>query len=530
VAFPLILLVGGAAAAAVAVAASSPAPSPASRPLDAAVGDLAARMARWGYRWGEGVEKFADPRLVYCFGYAKPAQLAGRPIHGVYSVHCPDVMYAHVMREKGSPPRGRPDFLTSGLDYLDASPPTARGRVAAIRRRVEVNGAIGEGSPGGSIVDALAKTSVKTMRAAAIELQGKLNDPKGRIAIAESLGIPVSKMVDAEAAFEAAIVKGIRDTARIDVSSLFRDLRAWGGGQLQAALSSMTRLLSGAFSGAGATASQLTDALSVGGLSTGLGIAGPLFKAAISSAIEDMQKADAAAQAQCRANNDAWLYKPLSETVSDGFPIPWNILAIYDVGCEKEDRFSMSIGAYPDDPNTARNDARLALLQSEDIGAGRAALELKRAWTQIMLVAGDPRMVRVLRALGRQRGLWASDEHVIIVGTAVAIAFDLDPWAFCEQLWGYSFGWSQYKDLGRPGVGPRATRSEDCLEGYVKGTGSSPDTPGHQRIPCGSQPYNAWSMSLAAIAACAFKLAEEVQGKSLPSAAGQLDLRAIMTR
>jgi len=542
VAFPVLLLaIGGAAAAAVALASSTPVGGGGGGgPSET----LSARMAAWGYRWNEGVEKFADPRIVNCWGYAiRPRLIAGQPLPGVYCLQCINhAVYVMVYGEKGGDPDGRPDFLTTGLDYLNASGPTAKGRIAVLRKRVDQNGAIGSGAADdSSLIGSLATTSAKAMRAAAIDFQAKLGDAKGRTKLAEALGIPVSKMADAEKAFESAVVNAIRDKARIDVSSLFADLKGFSGGVLGSALSKVGQIVAGAVSGTTAAASsELAAALaSAGGITSAVSTIMPLLKIAADYWLTEPGKLDTAAKKTCADQMNEWVLKPIKETLQDGYPIPWNLTAIYDLSCTNEDRFSMALGRYADDPNTAANDAGLARLQAEDIGAGRAAVELKRFWAQLLLVAADPRMVKVLRAMGRQKGLWGSDEQVVVVGTAIAIAFDLEPWGFCEALWGYSFGWWQYRELAKPGIKAAGrgvstvvgVADVECMVGYKRGSGSSPDTPGTPSRTCKDQPYNAWSLNLAAIAACAFKLADEM-AKDRPAAPASpgLTLRAMVPR
>jgi hypothetical protein len=400
----------------------------------------------------------------------------------------------------------------TGLDYLNAAPARARARAAVLRAYVERFGdAVELGGNEKTMVSGLAKASGVSMRVAAYDIAGKLRDSRAQLAA--SVGVEVGKLEGVASDFSAAVLRnehevneGARKFLRIDVMSLFRDLNKLAGGALADAMSAVARSLASTFAGvtAKATAAAGDLAASFGATldasAASVSAAMPLMKAAVDIALQLEKDGQEAADAACLAWNQANVFGPLGEAAALGMPVPWHLLDVWYVSCETVPRGS--IEAFTDDFGAA-NDARLALKQAQDLGFADAMLDARRWWGMLVLLAGDPLVERTLRAMGQQRGLWASDEAVAVVGVVVATAYQIqDVWGFVELLWGYAIGWAQYRELAKP---YQQNKSTPELGPYF------PLRDPSQREQCAAQPYNAWSLNYAAVASCAFVLAEEVK-------------------
>lgn len=420
--------------------------------------DLAARMKAAGYVWREdGSEKFRDPRFA--------PECGGGEDGGPYTMQAPKLPGA-------------------ALEYLNASPPTAAGRVALLRTRVE------EKWQPSSLATAMAYQSGLSLREAAQALAEKIKDPSAWPAIAERVGVPISKLVDAEAALETAINNATRTYGRVDVMSLFRDLRSALGGALGDALSAQVSQIGKALAGAQA----VKDAASfIGDVSSAVSTIMPFIKIIVDKAIE----LDAAKRAnwagECVSFTDSQILRPMRETLDLKMPPAWHAIDVWhvedDTWCPSPGFLSAKRWTPSGDQEGAAADARGALAQMRRLGTLGPALFVKRWWTLANLLAADDLVQHTLANLGRVRGLFGSDEQVALVGIPIAVANGLDPWPFVELLYGYSRGWSAWDG----DVVDRVT----CRGGI-------------------SIPLNSWSLNFADLARCAFALAEALKASQAP--------------
>lgn len=464
-AIPLVLLLGlgGAGLVAAAAASSSPASSsppsgPSSSP-DAPGGALggllvsravvpsqsvAALMDGAGYPWrDDGTERYRDPRLLPPCNGAIPEALA---------------------------------YLYDG-----ATPATVRARVALLRSRVKAKTAPG------SIVQAMEASSEMALYNAGLDLVGKLSDKAQWPKLAESLGIPITKMVDAEQALEAAINKAF-NAGRLDVTSLFNDIRSAIGGAIGDAIAAQVSQIVKGISGA----SAVKDAASfIGDVSQAVSVIMPFIKIIVDKAIEiDAEKRKEWAE-ENRSFVDSSIMGPLRKCVELGFPPPWHVLDAWNVAGASPGFLSATRWTPTDDQTGAERQARDALEQAKGLGISTPATAVRRWWAAASILAADPLVGAALAAFGRARGNFASDEQVAIVGLVVALSNNLDPWPFVELLYGYAHGWAGLETRLRriTGCGPVLT---DAATGKTR----------RELVT-----DNAWILNFADLAQCAYLLA-----------------------
>jgi hypothetical protein len=474
---PLLLLFGlgglGVAAAAAASSSSSSSGSPGVlmvspellgglRPVrpSASVG---AAMKAAGYEWREGVEKFRDPRL------------------GPYG-ELADTSPA------------------ASLRYL-ATEPLAKARAAALRGRFEGAG------QGGPVVAAMSEASAESLYRAALDLRARFADRKQWPAIAEGLGIPVSKMADAEQAVETALNNATRTYLRVDISSLFRDLRAALGGAIGDAVSAQLSQLGKAIAGAGA----VKDAVAwIGDVSSAVSTIMPFLKIIVDKAIAIDGERRARWAEETRGYVDTQIMAWMRKAQERGFPPAWWVPAVFDL---ETNPGGSGIGASrwvpTADQEGAYKTSRAVFEQGAGLGISTPATLVCRWWALAGMLAADPIVRGALAAFCQQRGAFSSDELVAVVGLVVAQSNGLDPWPFVELLWGYAAGWRALEaSYGRNELGTAHIQPPRLLVA------------------------NGWIMSLADISGAAFALSDALasSSSSKPGPVVGLDVRAIMER
>lgn len=402
---------------------------------------VASRMKAAGYTWrDDGSEKFRDPRFA--------PECGGGEDGGPYTMVA-----------------GR--LPGQALEYLNESGP-GLGRVALLRSRVEAP------LQPSNVTRAMAYQSELSLREAAQNLAEKIQDPASWPAIAEHVGIPVTKLVEAEGALEAAINNATRTYMRVDVMSLFKDLRATLGGALGDALAAQVSQIGKALAG---TQAIKDGASFIGDVSSSVSAIMPFIKVIVDRAIEIDAAKRGAWASECVGFTDTHILRPIRETLDIKMPPAWHALDVWHVEdatwCPKPGFLTAARWTPSGDQEGAARDAREALAQMRGLGVLGSALSVKRWWMVANLLAADDLVQHTLSNLGRVRGLFGSDEQVALVGIPVAVANGLDPWPFVELLYGYARGWSA--------VDP---------------------------TPCAT---NAWALNFADLSRCAFALAEALK-------------------
>lgn len=454
---PLLLLAGLGAVGLAAAATASSSPAAASSSPNAPTGPLggllasrevvpsqplAATMTAAGYRWrdGDGIERYRDPRL-------------SPPCNGA---------------------------IPDALAYVYETMPTVRARVDAIRAHVEASG------PPGSIVQAMEASSEMALYNAGLDLVGKMSDQSQWPKMAESLGIPITKMVDAEQALEAAINKAF-NAGHLDVTSLFKDIRSAIGGAIGDAISAQVSQIVKGLSGA----SAVKDAASfIGDVSQAVSAIMPIIKIIVDKAIE----IDGAKRKEWAEENksfvDTQIMGPVQKSIQLGFPAPWHVLDSWNVAGSSPGFLTGKRWIPTDDQNGAMQQARDALEQAKGLGISTPATAVRRWWAAASMLAADPLVGAALATLGRARGNIASDEQVALVGLVVALSNNLDPWPFVELLYGYANGWS--------GTDVKLHRITGCGPVITEPSGATR----RERVV-----DNAWILNFADLAQCAYTLA-----------------------
>lgn len=422
--------------------------------------ELAARMKAAGYVWREDAEKFCDP-LFACWHV---------PGGGAYTI-------------------GGGRNPGAALMYLENAPPRAVDRVALLRARAEA-------PPFHSaMVHAMAENSLASLDKAATDLQAKLGDRAQWPGIAQGLGIPVAQMAQVEQGYEQAINKAFR-MGGLDVMSLFKDLRTLASDAVVNAVSAQLSAVGKAIG----SASDVKDMASfIGDVSSVASTILPILKIIVDKAIALDVEARQRWAAECASYVDKYVMGPV-KTATEGDYVPaWHVLDVWQIDDDKtgekwcpEPKFLGGAKWVPSNQiNGAAADARAFLEQGQSLGRSAARVAMRRSWYTAALLMSDPTVGPTWANLGLQRGgPWSSDEIVALVGVPIAIANNLEPWRFCELLWGYARGWAGWPN--------------DAT--YVK------------RATCKGAPVvtNAWALTWADVAKCAFALAEALKASQAP--------------
>jgi hypothetical protein len=410
-------------------------------------------------------------------------------------------------------------FLDPGTEWIAASPPFAAARAAILRTRVEAYG-----TAVSATIGPLSDVSATTLYQVANDTWATLADKSKWAQTAERLGVPVSKMGAIAKDFEAAVNGATTKYLRLDVSSLFADLKGilgTTGEKLAAAIqarirSAATDLANGAAKATGA------DKIAAG-LGDALAIVGPVLKAGW-----DTWQAQAAAEEARRGElytqwMGQWIFAPFRLLSDRALPVPWHVPDVWSLAPPPYDKYAASKWDATADMVGASRDYRMACAQLLALPLSDSAI-VRRWWATSVAWMGDARVRATFSALCRSRSrtfggsdvgqtIPATDELVACVGVPIAVANGLDPWTFVRLLWGYSDGWGplpgawtevySYHPTGltytTPGVGKTV---EDLLAYQASPTGSGAD-PSRPTLP-----GNAWALNLASLTRTAYALAE----------------------
>lgn len=378
----------------------SPLVVPASTPKGRAADLMRAR----GFTWREGVEKFV------CGSSAAPE--AFRP-----------------WRDPGS-------------EWLGTVAPYAISRTDAMRERV---GALGS-SPSLSLAP-LVELSASTLFTLAQDKYAQLKDKSQWPKLAESLGVPLSKMDAVVKGYEKSVNDATKAYLRVDVSSLFASLRtALGAAGERIADQIAARARAAATALADKAGSAVGDGVAKA-LGEGLSTILPVLKAGwelYQGAAAEKEKAWGEFYAQFM---DTWVLRFFRAAMERGLPVQWHVPDVYSLeppklGFASSDKWQPSEGMQGAAAFYQRGFVSLLALPIAQSAA------IRRVWALAVQYMGDPTVSRTFAALGRNKSRFpvegagcypvATDEIIAVVGVTVATAYGLEPWGFVRLLWGFA--------------------------------------------------------------------------------------------
>lgn len=473
-------------------------------------------MKKRGYSWKEGYEKFRDPRIPRCFGVAgseNPYKVADTgSASGLPSFtgwwQFPSENSGCRWDENKCSYLNFP-VVGDALEYIGAVPPTAFKRIAVLKDKVENN----TFSKESLVLDSISYQSTILLENSLMDLYSSFKDKAKLQSLADKAGIPVSELISKESNIEKAIDVWTKDKLHISVLSVFQDLKKELGGIISDVIKSFSDKFSKEVSMAGDAVSKISE------------IAGP-FMIVFNFAYKNWQDSQAQVNAAVDRYNQAFVKRIFEITglIQDrGYPLPWHIVDNWPTILKKRGEAGYNdmgdAGGFelPSiDLSGAREDATYAFLMWYNMGIANKTNVIKW-WSSTMTIMADPVNFAVFNAMGRNRGLFASDEQVLSVATPIALLNGYDPYEFAQLLWGYAEGWAD--PLGKPDWW--AFDKKTWIEGPKEKDGSrigKPVSPCSEKVegdPIPQIPMNAWALNFASLTRCAFDLVDALKEKDV---------------
>lgn len=440
---------------------------------------VAARMSAKGYAWSENSEKFRDPRIPNCWGVAG----GGAYTLNGYKFPTDTNNYLGI------------NVLGNELSYLGLSGPTAKGRIAELKKRVN-----SLSSSSDAEIKPLLYTSQNGLEALSISLYNDIKkDPKR---VAERFGIPVSDIEGKEAALEALVNNFTRKYAHVDVTSLFAGVKDELSKLLQRAVKDFVS----EFASKGkSTLSALPDL--AGAYSALL----PLAK----EAWDQWNKYQAdKASAYAELNKDwlnYWVMAPFEEARNKSLPYPLHVLEAWGNLPPNSSGTLDSKWPGPSDMQYgASNDYIYSLLMFEDLSFEQKR-NISEWWSSALTLMADKDVKEVFNALGRNKGLFGNDEQVLLVAAPIAVLNGFDVYEFATLLWGFAKGWAS-----EPGqwVGNYTIKTNDKYAPTKYSVNVGTGMTGKSECAM-STCTNSWVLNWADLCKTALDLAESLDGIKL---------------
>lgn len=466
-------------------------------------------MKSKGYLWRSGYEKFRDPRIPRCFGIAggkNPYAVQGNYTGWFQNGLAEDYLNWPVVGD--------------ALTYIGEVLPEADYRINALKAKVK-NLADSQSK---SLVG-LTQVSDNSLEKSITTLYTQIKDKKNWPSLADKAGIPVSSFLEGEAEFEKRINNWTRANLHIDVMSVFNGLKD----DLSKLLNSFVKDISKEFS----------DTVSSAG--SALSSSWPI----VAQFVEVVEKAKSACESNKRDNTTRFfqaMQKPLQVLVEKGLPFPWHIHEIWP----GVDNPSLTCGYFEGgkwlpnlDMQGAYQDYLHACIMLTNLGIAEKSY-ITKWWADAQVLMADPLVYSIFNAMGRNRGLFASDEQVLVVAAPIAVMNGLDPYSFAKLLWGFDEGWANpaVKEFAWQITKEKFEAKEECYDVgggdgvMAEGGGTICKTPGNIYYkysfpgtkenlvvnfkPCYyDTPANAWALNFASLAKTAYDLVEVLKDKGI---------------
>lgn len=453
------------------------------------------RMTEKGYAWREGYEKFRDPRIPRCFysegnPYAVKGDYTGWFVNGLAENYL------------------NWPVVGDALLYIGETLPFPTPRIAKLKERV--NYYRNEQSKS---LEGITQVSDNSLEKAITTLYSQIQDKKNWSALADRAGIPVSSIIEGEKNLEQSINNWTRTNLHLDVMSVFNGLKDDISKLLNSAVKSVSKEFAAQVNSAGSTFSGVAPILS--------------------QFVDVVIKAKDACETNKRDNTIRFFQamgKPLTVMVDKGLPFPWHIHenwpGINNVsntcGYFEGGKWLPSL-----DMQGAYQDYLYACVMMTQFSIAEKAY-LTRWWADAQVLMADPMVYSIFNAMGRNRGLFASDEQVLAVATPIAVMNGLDPYAFAELLWGFDEGWAN------PSIKYTSWEVDEILpetcEDVPGGSACSYPSmlfklynyPGSKErlvvnvTPCyANTPMNAWALNFASLTKTAYELADILKDEGI---------------
>lgn len=387
--------------------------------INGTIDDVKAAMERSGYKWTEGKEKFLDPRSI---GFRLSDSIDSSNPFKVGSL---DSAMAFYNKDAPSVNCNYLNYPVVGdaLLYIGESPAFASKRIAKLKEKVY---SIKGDSPS---LSSIAGVSDIALEKSVLNLYKDLKNPKNWSKLADEAGIPVSAISDWEKGFETKINSWTKKYARVDITSLFVAAKAEIGKLLETSINKVSKELATTF---GSSANSLSA--SVAGMLPILGAAWDMFV-----------KAKDIANEAYRLSYETWLQynvlTPFKQSNAKGYIFPWHIKENWDMTPSSMESKPGSYRPTADQVGAA-NDYIYSLLMMSDLEIADK-FYIVNWWALSLSLMADEKVYSVFNAMGRNRGLFASDEQVLAVAAPIAVKNGWDVFKFAELLWGFDPGWSR---------------------------------------------------------------------------------------